>query len=203
MKFSDYDLRQLNEEVINSLSSLDAIKNLANRLLIDLKVSRERLNQNSQNSSMPPGSELPWDKSSAHNNDNAVDESSEGDKPEPVTEDDALKMAQLTDGNEISDDDLPVQDENSSAAANLQETITVKPACKPGKQLGAKGFGRSQKIPVHRHKDHQPTECVCCNRTFSKAEIESSKAYTAFDSLGIEWGNPERLGITVVNTRHT
>ena len=58
MKLSDYDLRQLNEDVINSLSP-DAIKNLANRLLIDLKVSRERLNQNSQNSSMPSGSEAP------------------------------------------------------------------------------------------------------------------------------------------------
>ena len=113
MKFSDYDLRQLNEEVINSLS-LDAIKNLANRLLIDLKVSRERLNQNSQNSSMPPGSELPWDKSSAHSNDDAANESSEGDKPEPVTEEDALKKALQADSNEISDDDLPVQDENSS-----------------------------------------------------------------------------------------
>ena len=202
MKFSDYDLRQLNEDVINSLS-LDAIKNLANQLLIDLKVSRERLNQNSQNSSMPPGNELPWDKSSAHSNDDTADESSEGDKPELVTEDDVLKSALQAGGNEISDDDLPVQDESSSAAANPQKTITVKPACKPGKQLGAKGFGRSQKILVHRYKYHQPTECVCCNRTFSEAEIERSKAYTAFDSLGIEWGNPDRPGIDVINTRHT
>ena len=85
MKLSDYDLRQLNEDVINSLSP-DAIKNLANRLLIDLKVSRERLNQNSQNSSMPPSSEAPWDKASAHSDDDAADENSESDKPVPATD---------------------------------------------------------------------------------------------------------------------
>jgi transposase len=202
MELSDYDLRQLNEDVINSLSP-DAVKNLANRLLIDLKVSRERLNQNSQNSSMPPSSEAPWHKSSAHSDDDAADENSESDKPVSATEEDALKTAMQADGNEVSDDALPVADENSSASVNPQETTTVEPAGKPGKQLGAKGFGRTQKIPVHRHQDHQPTECACCSRTFSEAEMESSKAYTAFDSLGIECGNPERPGIHVVNTRHT
>ena len=202
MELSDYDLRQLNEDVINSLSP-DAVKNLANRLLIDLKVSRERLNQNSQNSSMPPSSQAPWDKASAHGDDDAADENSESDKPVPATEEDALKTAMEADGNEITDEALPVVDENSSDSVNSQETTTVEPARKPGKQLGAKGFGRTQKIPVHRYQDHQPTECACCSRTFNEAEIESSKAYTAFDSLGIEWGNPEWPGINVVNTRHT
>jgi hypothetical protein len=116
--------------VINSLSP-DAIKNLANRLLIDLKVSRERLHQNSQNSSMPPSSEAPWDKASAHSNDDAADENSESDKPGPTTEEDTLKTAMQADGNEVSDDALPVIDENLSASVNPQETTTIER--RPGK----------------------------------------------------------------------
>ncbi len=58
MKLSDHDLRQLDEKVIRSLSP-DAVENLAVNLLDDLKDSRERLNQNSQNSSGRPVVRLP------------------------------------------------------------------------------------------------------------------------------------------------
>ena len=83
MAFSDHDLRQLDGEVIDSLP-VDGVKNLAKILLLDHKEARERLNQNSQNSSRPPGSEAPWDKASGHGND-AADEPIESDKPEPAT----------------------------------------------------------------------------------------------------------------------
>jgi hypothetical protein len=63
MKLSDYDLRQIDEERINNLSET-AVKNLSITLLNDLKEARERLNQNSKNSSIPPSSEAPWDKAS-------------------------------------------------------------------------------------------------------------------------------------------
>jgi transposase len=45
-------------------------------LLIDLKEARERLNQNSKNSSMPPSSEAPWDKASNYEDEEKDDESS-------------------------------------------------------------------------------------------------------------------------------
>jgi transposase len=45
-------------------------------LLIDLKEARERLNQISKNSSMPPSSEAPWDKASNYEDEEKDDESS-------------------------------------------------------------------------------------------------------------------------------
>ena len=65
MKLSDHDLRQIDEERINKLSET-AVKNLSITLLNDLKEARERLNQNSKNSSIPPSSEAPWDKASKY-----------------------------------------------------------------------------------------------------------------------------------------
>ena len=65
MKLSDHDLRQIDEEKINTLSET-AVKNLSITLLKDLKEARERLNQNSKNSSIPPSSEAPWDKASKY-----------------------------------------------------------------------------------------------------------------------------------------
>jgi len=63
MTLSDHSLRQIDEESINSLPE-DAVRTLAIKLLNDLKEARERLNRNSQNSPVPPGSEAPWDKGS-------------------------------------------------------------------------------------------------------------------------------------------
>ena len=206
MALSNHDLRQLDEEVIDSLP-VDGVKNLAKILLLDLKEARERLNQNSQNSSRPPSSEAPWDKASGHSNDD-TDEPTESDKPEPATEEDALKEALQADGTDISNEDLPEENATALTSAIPQEIPAAKPPIEkpvrnPGKQRGAKGFGRTQIIPIHQHQDHHPTKCACCSRPFSEAEIESSKAYTAFDSLGLKWANIEKPGIEVINTRHT
>jgi hypothetical protein len=208
MKLSDHDLRQLDKEVIISLP-LSALQNLTNRLLSDLKESRERLNQNSQNSSKPPSNEAPWDKASAHSYADA-DQNTDSEQPEPVTEDVALMAAMQTDGDNSNtpEDTLPEDTEQTPTSDNVAETPAAAPLVtdsvrKPGKQKGAKGYGRTQKLPVHRHQHHHPTDCACCSRTLDEAGIESNKAYTAFDSLGIEAGTPEKPGITVINTRHT
>jgi len=163
MALSNHDLRQLDEEVIDSLP-VDGVKNLAKILLLDLKEARERLNQNSQNSSRPPSSEAPWDKASGHSND-AADEPTESDKPEPVTEEEALKEAQQADGTDISNEDLPEENATALTSAIPQEIPVVKPPIEkpvrnPGKQPGAKGFGRTQIIPIHQHQDHHPTKCA-------------------------------------------
>src|SRR5665811_23022 len=76
MKLSDYDLRQIDEERINKLSET-AVKNLSITLLNDLKEARERLNQNSKNSSIPPSSEAPWDKASKYEDEEQDNESSD------------------------------------------------------------------------------------------------------------------------------
>ncbi|MBT5269662.1 MAG: IS66 family transposase, partial [Candidatus Marinimicrobia bacterium] len=52
MQLSDHDLLQLDEEYLTSLE-FDALLTVSRKLMLDLKESRERLNQNSNNSSVP------------------------------------------------------------------------------------------------------------------------------------------------------
>ena len=61
MELNDHSLRQMDEDAIRKLPE-PAVRDLAVRLLNDLKEARERLNQNSRNSSRPPGSDAPWEK---------------------------------------------------------------------------------------------------------------------------------------------
>ncbi|MBS3952517.1 MAG: IS66 family transposase, partial [Methylomicrobium sp.] len=61
MQLSDHDLNQLDEDKLLDLPEED-LRRLSIRLLNDLKEARERLKQNSRNSSRPPSSEAPWDK---------------------------------------------------------------------------------------------------------------------------------------------
>ena len=59
MTLTDYDLRQITAETLQALNHAQVIA-LSITILADLKESRERLNQNSSNSSRPPSSEVPW-----------------------------------------------------------------------------------------------------------------------------------------------
>jgi len=197
MKLSDYDLRQIDEERINHLSET-AVKNLSITLLNDLKEARERLNQNSKNSSIPPSSEAPWDKASKFEDEKKANESS--NNIEAIAEAiPADKQALASDccSDEI---DTPSLAKESSAPATQQASPRELPR-KPGKQSGAQGFGREQKITVHLQNHHYPNECVLCNAVFNASH--SRVAYTAFDTLTLKWGDLIQPGIEVVNTRHT
>ena len=56
MHLTDHDLRQLDRDALSRLED-EALRRLAERLLADLKEARDRLNQDSRNSSCPPGSD--------------------------------------------------------------------------------------------------------------------------------------------------
>ena len=165
MKLSDHDLRQIDEERINKLSET-AVKNLSITLLNDLKEARERLNQNSKNCSIPPSSEAPWDKASKYEDDE-VDARSLDDI-------EALAKAMHADkqalGSECHTEEI---DTPSPSEASLETETTpattqdAPPPRKPGKQSGAQGFGREQKITVHQHEPHYPDQCVLCDNVFN------------------------------------
>ena len=166
-------------------------------LLIDLKEARERLNQNSKNSSIPPSSEAPWDKASKYEdeNENKDDESSVDSKD--------LDEAIPSDKNSLTNNGCPegINSELHSGTPS-KPTITPKDSSrKPGKQTGAQGFGREQKITVHRHEPHYPCQCVLCHKGFEPEH--PGIAYTAFDTLTLEWGDTNHPGIKVINTRHS
>jgi transposase len=184
MTLSDHSLRQIDEESIDSLSE-DAVRALAIKLLNDLKEARERLNRNSQNSSVPPGSGAPWEKGSKYSDDE--DDADALLDPEGIAE---------SDSDSSEEDHEEQQPEESSQA---QATEKNGPARKPGKQPGAQGFGRVETIPLHGQEHHHPDSCALCGQAFSE---QTGRPYTAFDQLDIQWGDADRPGIAVFNTRH-
>ena len=200
MKLSDHDLRQIDEEKINKLSKT-AVKNLSITLLNDLKEARERLNQNSKNSSIPPSSEAPLDKASKY-------EDAEEDS-QSLNDIEALDKAIHADKQALGSDchveeiDTPPPSEASSEPETKATPVATQEGStprKPGKQPGAQGFGREQKITVHQHEPHYPDQCVLCDNVFNSNH--SRVAYTAFDTLTLKWGDLSQPGIVVVNTRH-
>jgi hypothetical protein len=58
MQHSNDDLSKLDEDELLNLPEVD-LRRISINLLIDLKEARERLNQNSHNSSRPPSSLAP------------------------------------------------------------------------------------------------------------------------------------------------
>ncbi len=196
MKLSDYDLRQIDEERINKLSE-PAVKNLSITLLNDLKEARERLKQNSKNSSIPPSSAAPWDKASKYGDEEKDNES--------LSDIDALDKSIPAEPPSAPNDVCP--DDTNSTPVSEASSEPATPAIpkdsprKPGKQPGAQGFGREQKITVHQHNPHYPDQCALCRLALNPDY--NGVAYTAFDSLTLEWGDLNQPGIKVVNTRHT
>ena len=138
MKLSVHDLNQIDEAYIISLSQIDAHK-LCTRLRDDLIEALDRLNQNSSNSSRPPSSQDPWFSS------NTADE--ETDEEELLTKSELEDLAGDGGDNLKNEDTAPVDKSDKP------------PKREAGKQKGAQGYGRTQKLPVTQTKIHRATEC--------------------------------------------
>jgi transposase len=76
---SDHDIKQM-DEIWQSAQSEPVVRSLLIRTLEDLRVARDRLNQNASNSSRPPGSMPPWQRGNKETVDSDLpSESSEKD----------------------------------------------------------------------------------------------------------------------------
>ena len=110
---------------------------------------------------MPPGSEAPWDKLSKYDD----NEEEEAKDTGTLTDCEALKKVlktgpQKTQAEDFSDElNTALCSEASSESATRPETSSDKPR-KPGKQTGAAGFGRKQKIAVHQHQHSSRAVCT-------------------------------------------
>ena len=137
MELNDYSLRQMDEDDIRQLPEA-ALRDLAVRLLHDLKDARERLNQNSRNSSRPPGSDLSWEK---------IGKDSESDRDDEDAEAEA-EGGEDTDVSAVSGDAEEEDGEQTEAGGLGNDTSdpadTNRLKRNPGKQPGAPGFGRQQ-----------------------------------------------------------
>ena len=189
MKIKDHDLRQLNEARLQTLQQKDpaALLQLTIRLLEDLKEARERLNQNPSNSSCPSGNQAPW--------------FSVGD--EDSTEDDEEKTDDSSDKKTIEPDSAPSEKEDSDG--NVQTTKKTgkdrdsQPKNKPGKQLGAQGFGRTKELFVNETIHHCPDQCAICGDSLNR---QSAVAHNGFYTIELILGGPEKPGVTLWVTKH-
>ncbi len=197
MILSDHDLLQIERKKLLTLS-VEQLRSLCGDLLDDLKDARERLNQNSRNSSRPPSHDAPWDKINNH----PVDDENDID-------DEDLDLSEAAQLKKTVQEPINNRAEQSSSPDG---TVTATPPTtatspsddsnkrKPGKQPGATGFGRQQVIPVTDYEHHIPEHCACCHEV---ADRERAVAHTAFDELDIVSNNPERPGMILKNTQHT
>ena len=179
MQLSNHDLSQLDEDELLNLTD-EELRHLSIRLLNDLKEARERLSQSSHNSSRPPSSDAPWDKF-------ADNQKNDKEQVKPEQEAETVKP------------DKKIDDEVESPSPEPPQQDSGVPLRKPGKQPGAQGFGRTQKITVTDFRYHHPSFCACCGKPL---KTDSSIAYTAFETLDIEWADTLRPGIYLTNTQH-
>ena len=192
MRISDHDLLQLTEEELLELPE-EVLRRLSVKLLYDLKEARERLRQTSRNSSRPPSSDLPWDKAGTYDEDQHPQQGQEEFAGVDDSSPDAEEASQ-------SDPEEKAQDESNGTQQTKAREGEANDRRKAGKQPGAPGYGREQKIAVTAEEHHYPADCVRCDR---ELKPDTAKSYTAFETVDLEWADPEKPGIRLTNTKHT
>ncbi len=162
MKLSGHDLKQINEETLGKLAP-DQLLSFTVRLLDDFNEAMDRLNQNSNNSSRPPSSAAPWDSKKSD------DQSGQNDNDNDLIDADRGPEEQKGASTETASSASEVDEPATDLATNNQELRTPEDAntsVEPmpitpvkrtaGKQKGAQGYGRTQKLPITETIYHIP-----------------------------------------------
>ncbi len=199
MKIKDYDLRQLNDERLQSLLEKNpaALLHLTKRLLDDLREARERINQNPSNSSCPSGSQPPWfrvgDGESTED-----DEGVEGVSSDIEPIDSGGGSLEQEEAGSVSSEKED-SDGNEQPKEKTGKGRPPKPKNKPGKQLGAQGFGRPKELIVNETIHHYPEQCDICRDSL---EPGFAVAHNGFYTIELIRGEPEKPGLTLWVTKH-
>lgn len=146
MNLTDHDLKQMDGEYLSKLTAEQMLK-LGEKLLEDLRVARDRLNQNASNSSRPPGSQAPWEK--------VVSREEERGSAEEGLNEAKEKGIEPSSGETNAEDG---QQPEKGSGGNR----------KPGKQPGAKGSGRRLEMGVTGEVMHKAGECRGCGKHFGE-----------------------------------
>ena len=153
MHLTDHDLKQIDSEYLSKLTPEQLLK-LSEKVIDDLRVARDRLNQNASNSSRPPSSQAPWEE---------VGNREEEAKP-------VEGRGETEDGGE------PASTSSKQAEKATRRQKSTESKRKPGKQAGAKGSGRRLEMRVTGEVWHKAEECRGCGKRF---EAEAPFAATA------------------------
>jgi len=175
MKLSRYDLKQIDQDYLESLPPVKLL-DVSLKLLEDLKEAHDRLNQTPQNSSRPSGSYAPWEGS-------VVNEGG-ADKDESHNE-------------EQEDGEKAERENKGKATESVDEKEDEQPKKKAGKQKGAKGHGRKVELEVTGVEIHRAEKCAACGEDLG--EDAAFKVCTGLYVVDIETGEP---GIEVTHVKH-
>jgi transposase len=192
---SDHDLKQM-DDAWQRHQSDETVRGLLARALEDLRLARDRLNQTPDNSSRPSGSMPPWQRGAGTAGDTAQDDvlpddeaDLKGERPDkPV--DDAADSSHQPDA------------KCTAAASGAQDKVPAR----PGRRVGAPGFGRQQKLAPSRAEEHRPSCCAAC--LLPLPSEDQVQAWTGWDTLELvtlsESGEaaPAVLGARIEVTRH-
>lgn len=182
-KLTPEDLAQLDRDKIASLTK-NGVVNLSMRL-IDLCIELyEKVNQDSSNSSMPPSSDNPFKRGKKKTNDAHCQEQVD----EPCSEGSGE--------NSKDDPDEPKKDDLIKAGTYGEETEKRK----PGKQMGAQGFGRTQNAKPEDTIEHYPKKCVVCSCDLEKPLYLS--AYTGYYTYELEKDDHQIRIVCILHRYH-
>ena len=184
MWLSDHDLKQIDEDYVGRLEA-DKLRGLLLKVLADLKETRERLNQNPGNSSRPPSTRAPWERT-------AQDEEDDGEE-EPLAEEEPAEDHEETKHKELN------TEEQSQKSEGTEETGKGKPG-KPGKRKGAPGYGRRLELEVTEERIHRAGACAACGCALPQdAPFRASTGRYELELKDPSSGAP---GIEVTNIKH-
>ena len=161
------DLKQMNRSYFQSLSQ-ERLVEVADNLHQLATELWEKQQQNSENSSQPPSLDNPYVSLST------TEESSPSSESESTTVKTEQKQIDESEGKEKK----------------------PKSNRKPGKQPGAKGFGRSQPLKAEIIVPHYPSSCAACNQDLTESD---SQRYMGYYVLELE---PELFGFRIVTQLH-
>lgn len=199
MKLSSHDLKQIDEAYLRSLSN-EKLLMLSLKAFSDLNECHDRLNQNSTNSSAPPSSEKPWAKADPKQHPATGSEEDPDDQPIDL---DQEKEDGKKDSHNLSGQQPTEQaQEPHSKALDSEGSSPKTPAQKkkPGKQQGAQGFGRTQKLPIVNEVIHRAGCCAACGAFLDdKANFEAKTGHYVIDIVSNTTGLP---GIQLTNSKH-
>ena len=219
---SDHDLQQM-DPAWQAGQPEPVVRGLLQRALEDLRVARDRLNQTPTNSSRPPSSMPPWQRTpiaeaaalttagkASQDAEPSLEEAS-SEAPTGNTQDPQHDSA----GAAATPDQAPPKDGGGNAHETATATPTTStqacttpttPAGRPGRRFGALGHGREQKLPPTRTQEHRPECCAACGLSLpSDGQVQ---AWTGWDTLEMMplsapgQAAPLVLGVRIEVTRH-
>ena len=180
------ELARMNRAYFESLSPKALVDEACRLRALAVRLT-ERLDQNSTNSSRPPSSDPPFSRGSR-----CGDKGQNAGAREPAV---------------APDQNAPPQGQGvpeggagpTETAASGQSPNGDRPKRGPGRQPGAKGYGRSQPLVASAHLPHYPATCQACAVPLSA--VEGARKHKAYYVLELEKLS-EGLGVRIVCTLH-